>query len=71
MLKSPANRKLNAIKMTMLKPAKTGFQMRIKEKMIPKIPRTNNPAQFLLPYRFMSNAKLIDATERKRMTKPM
>lgn len=71
MLKRPANRKLSAIKTIILNPAKSGFQIRMKEKTIPKNPRINNPPQFLFPYLFISKAKLIEATERKRIPKPM
>lgn len=54
----------------MLIPAKIGFQIKINEKIAPSIPEINNPPQFLLPYRFISIAKLIDEMERKRIIKP-
>lgn len=70
MLKSPAKRKLSETKITTLKPANAGFQINMKEKMAPKIPKTNNPPQFLFPYFLTSHAKLMDEIDRKRSKKP-
>ncbi len=63
--------KLNAIKTTILIPANNGFHIRMKEKIVPKIPNTNNTPQFLSPYLLTSIANPMAETDRKRMTKPI
>ena len=63
--------KLNAIKITTLNPAKIGFQIRMKDTMVPIIPRPKSAPQFLLPYFLMSIANPMVEIERNNTTKPI
>lgn len=52
----PMERKHSAVQLTIVSPPKTGFQIRIKENITPKIPRNSKLDQSENPMCFISYA---------------